>query len=154
MSPACSSGSPELFIPQPAVFKENITGRRPKLLVNDRFKARGWSSFQDKSCIVTQVMIGQTNNQISDSLSSYNFQIPESPSRQNINLVRITRHRRWPRRDISLPFLWIEKLTNCHGNCWWRSTWNTLITKLSTVMYKTQYSWNITFNKTKNKRFE
>ena len=39
-SPA-SSGSSEFLIPQPAVFKDKVTGRRPKLMVKDRLRARG-----------------------------------------------------------------------------------------------------------------
>lgn len=49
-SVASSSGS-EFLIPHPAVFKDKETGRRPKLMPNDRFKARGWSSFKNISCI-------------------------------------------------------------------------------------------------------
>ena len=40
-SPASSSGSPEFLIPQLTVFKDKVTGRRPKLMANDNLTARG-----------------------------------------------------------------------------------------------------------------
>lgn len=36
-----SSRSPEPLIPQLVVFKEKVTGNRPKLIANDKLKARG-----------------------------------------------------------------------------------------------------------------
>jgi hypothetical protein len=41
---SASIWSPESFIPHPAVFSDNITGRRPRLAENDKLRANGWSS--------------------------------------------------------------------------------------------------------------
>lgn len=50
VSSASSPGRPEIFIPQPAVFNDKVTGNRPKLVANDRLNTRGWSSFRKISC--------------------------------------------------------------------------------------------------------
>ena len=50
MSPGSSRGDSDFFIPQLVVLIDNITGRRPKLIENDKFNARGWSSFNIQSC--------------------------------------------------------------------------------------------------------
>lgn len=49
MSPASSFANPEFCIPQLAVLKDNVIGKRPKLIANVRLKTRGWSSFKNKS---------------------------------------------------------------------------------------------------------
>lgn len=46
---SASNWSPVAFTPHPAVLKDNITGRRPRLTENDKFKASGWSSFKNIS---------------------------------------------------------------------------------------------------------
>jgi hypothetical protein len=38
---SASIWSPVFFIPHPAVFRDNITGKRPRLAENDKFKTSG-----------------------------------------------------------------------------------------------------------------
>jgi len=41
MSPTSSARRPDLCIPHPVVVKDKEMGRRPKLTVNDKLRARG-----------------------------------------------------------------------------------------------------------------
>jgi len=38
---SASIWSPAFFIPHPAVFSDNVTGRRPRLAENDKLRANG-----------------------------------------------------------------------------------------------------------------